>query len=70
MRPRTVVITQGADPTVVALQGRLLKFPVSTAQRRGSPDQTSHSAGPSRAGQGRAGQGRAGQGRAGQLGMR
>lgn len=29
VRPRTVVITQGADPTVVALQGKLLKFPVT-----------------------------------------
>jgi adenosine kinase len=29
VRPRTVVITQGADPTVVALGGRILKFPVS-----------------------------------------
>jgi hypothetical protein len=33
VRPRTVVITQGADPTVVALQGKLLKFPVSWACR-------------------------------------
>ncbi|KAI7844663.1 hypothetical protein COHA_001752 [Chlorella ohadii] len=29
VRPRTVVITQGADPTVVALGGRILKFPVT-----------------------------------------
>lgn len=29
VRPRTVVITQGADPTVVALGGRIQKFPVT-----------------------------------------
>ncbi|KAL4459058.1 hypothetical protein ABPG75_013923 [Micractinium tetrahymenae] len=29
VRPRTVVITQGADPTVVALHGRIQKFPVT-----------------------------------------
>lgn len=28
VRPRTVIITQGADPTVVAQYGKLLKFPV------------------------------------------
>jgi hypothetical protein len=46
VRPRTVVITQGADPTVVALQGRLLKFPVSPAQHsaeQGQPSTASHS---------------------------
>jgi hypothetical protein len=59
VRPRTVVITQGADPTVVALQGRLLKFPVSTAQH--SAAQRSAGAAQTRpaTAQGRAGQGRA-----------
>ena len=28
-RPRTVVITQGADPTVVAAYGRIAKYPVT-----------------------------------------
>jgi hypothetical protein len=27
-----VVITQGADPTVVALHGRILKFPVGATR--------------------------------------
>jgi hypothetical protein len=33
VRPRTVVITQGADPTVVALHGKVIKFPVSPLGR-------------------------------------